>query len=159
MKKNTLRSYNETVCSGKVFNGQADQRYCEDTKAIILENNNTILGSSCRESCSEPGYGCLACTNPDPSIVQETTSRSASTLSLCAISAQTATNAVDENLDMCYDKYIAQGKIDESATLMLQQDLREHGNFASVCDGVAVSRIRMKPDVCAKKLTSLAQIY
>ena len=34
--------YNDTICSGKVYNRlQDDQRYCKDLKAIIQENNST----------------------------------------------------------------------------------------------------------------------
>ena len=63
-------------------------------------------------------------------------------------------NAVDENLDMCYDKYIAQGKIDESATLRCYSKIYENmKTFASVCDGnVECQGYKDEnPDVCGNE--------
>ena len=46
-------------------------------------------------------------------------------------------NAVDENLDVCYDKYIAKGNIDEYATLRCHSKIYENmETVASVCDGI-----------------------
>ena len=59
--------YNETVCSGKVLRDDRDLRICKDFKAFIRKNNKTEYWDphNCRNSCSDPGYGCRACTNPD----------------------------------------------------------------------------------------------
>ena len=133
--------YYNTVCAGKVNNGYDIFTYCPPfgDKNIIRENNKTEFWDphNCRESCSEPGYGCQACTNPDFFRCTKNNNTVCIHPDLQCNHHPDCDNAVDENLDLCYAKYIAKGKIDEFATLRCPSKIYENmETVASVCDGI-----------------------
>ena len=131
--------FNQTVCSEKVHRYFDDTTNCEDLKAFIRKNNSTDYWDPhhCRESCSDPGYGCLACTNPDYFHCTRNNTEVCIHPKLQCNHHPDCDNAVDENLDVCYDKYVKQGNIDEHATLRCHSKIYSTmETVASVCDGV-----------------------
>ena len=62
-----IEKYNESVCLGPSVNKYNDAiKSCKNLTAFINEKNGTDYWDPhfCIESCSDPGYGCQACTNP-----------------------------------------------------------------------------------------------
>ena len=63
--------YSKMVCSGEneviTYEGYGVDDFCHRLDDIMKEHNSTDYWDphNCRESCSDPGYACVACTNPD----------------------------------------------------------------------------------------------
>ena len=59
-----LATYNKTVCYGDLKDYNANN--CKDLEGFMRENSTDYWNPhNCTDSCSDPGYGCRACTNPE----------------------------------------------------------------------------------------------
>ena len=93
----------------KVFNWDIDYMYNDkdyydnwlynDTRA-----NDYTDPHNCSGSCSEPGYGCQACTNPEYFHCTRNSIKVCIHPELVCNDHPDCDNAVDENLDECYGK-------------------------------------------------------
>ena len=61
-----VKKYNETICTGA--NGVLkEDEHCYRLDDIIRDHNTSAYWNPhhCTNSCKYPGYGCLACSNPE----------------------------------------------------------------------------------------------
>ena len=97
--------YNETICSssGKVFDDFTDRENCKNLSTFVREKNSTDYWDphNCRESCSDPGYACLACTNPDYFTCTRNNSKVCIHPELVCNKYRDCDNGVDEDPEMC----------------------------------------------------------
>ena len=107
---------------------------------------------NCRESCSDPHYGCLACTNP--AYIHCTKKN----ISVCihpdlkCNHHPDCDNALDEQLDQCYEQYVKRGLVDNYATLRCQSKIYPNmETVATVCDDVVeCNNSEDEPITCKK---------
>ena len=147
--------YNETVCSGKYDISISRYDYCDRLEDIMRDHNTTEYWDphNCRESCNDPHYGCLACTNP--AYIHCTQNN----ISVCihpdlkCNHHPDCDNAVDEQLDQCYDEYVKRGLVEDFATLRCQSKIYPiMETVATVCDDVVECNSNEdEPIMCKKK--------
>ena len=133
--------YNKTVCSGMVYNGGIDDiRYCKDLDSIIRDHKTDSDywdPHKCTDSCKEPGYGCLACTNPHYFQCTKNHQKVCIHPKLVCNHHPDCDNAQDEQFDACYNEYLKRGLIEEFAILKCPSKIYPNmETVATVCDDI-----------------------
>ena len=73
---------------------------------------------SCQESCSSPGPGCQACTNPEYFRCQRSNSQVCLHPELVCDGHPQCDGGEDEHLELCLGSYLKSGIVDEYATVI-----------------------------------------
>ena len=104
----------------RVIPGSWCDYLCVNTSAWLSENPDEIyLSHHCQDSCSEPGYGCQACTNTSYILCNINGEPHCIHPKLVCDGQKTCDMGEDEELTTeCIDKLVRLGDIDEAATLL-----------------------------------------
>ena len=131
--------YNKTVCFGEVYKDTRDIRYCNNLGLIIKEHNTSDYWNpfNCTDSCSDPGYSCLACTNQKYFQCIRDNLRVCIHPQLVCNHHPDCDNVGDEEFEVCYSEYVRKGLVDEFATLKCPSKIYpDMITVATVCDGI-----------------------
>ena len=139
-EKEFVQKYNESICSG--VNGVyiAERfEYCHRLTDIMKDYNTSDYWDphQCTNSCQNPGYGCLACTNPDYFLCTKNGQNVCIHPDLHCNHHPDCDNAEDENYEDCKDKYVEKFIVKEFATLRCPSKIYPNmETVATVCDDI-----------------------
>ena len=134
-----LQKYNESICSGinNVFIDDDD--LCNRLDEIILYHNNRDYWDphQCTNSCQDPSYGCVACTNPDYFHCTKNNQSVCIHPDLHCNHHPDCDDAEDEKFEECKDKYVEKFIVKEFATLRCPSKIYPNmETISTVCDGI-----------------------
>ena len=136
-----VNEFNETICSstkGEFVDEGPDRIVCNDLKRFTDYNTSDILDPhSCQNSCKNPGYGCLACTNPDYFRCKRNKQSVCIHPELQCNHHPDCDNAEDEKFENCEELYIEKLLVKKFATLRCPSRIYPNmETVATVCDDI-----------------------
>ena len=138
-EKKFVKKYNESICSGVNGVYVDEDEYCHHLDDIIRDYNNNYFYDphQCTNSCEEPGYGCLACTNPRYFKCTKNNQSVCIHPDLHCNHHPDCDDAEDEKYEDCKNKYVEKFIVKEFATLRCPSKIYPNmETVATVCDDI-----------------------
>ena len=139
-EKEFVQKYWKSICSGGVhgvFIGNSE--YCNRLDDIIRDHPTSDYWDphQCINSCQDPGYGCLACTNPNYFQCTKNNQSVCIHPDLHCNHHPDCDNAEDEHFEDCKDNYVEHFIVKEFATLRCPSKIYPNmETVATVCDDI-----------------------
>ena len=148
-----IEKYNQSICSGD--HGYVDLgSSCHQLDKIMLYSNDSDVWDphQCTNSCKDPGYGCLACSNTDFFRCFKNNQSVCIHPDLYCNQHPDCNNAEDEKYENCIEHYVDKLIVNEFATLRCKSENYQNiETLATVCDDIIECHDREdEPESCRR---------
>ena len=132
-----INKYQDLFCSQKSEEEAEADEVCDDPEDWVSEHPEYEDPHNCYESCSDPGLGCSACSNPEYFQCKRNNISVCLHPQLKCDGHPQCDDAEDEDIGQCYEDYVKREIVKKYATYECTS--RMYSNLitvATVCDGV-----------------------